>query len=346
MAIKVNGNCVIDNRRHLGGRDSYPVQTGSYVALRGRYDTFYPGTAEVIDAVNDDIINYNYPYYKKTLTQNGGTSSGLYTIDQVSNAGGGGNSAGETVLLLIDTTTSSYTPTFDPTNFFFPSTPSWASHRYWHVTITNVEKSTNTNMCTAVGFDEPSTSGTTSFDNFSLSAWDTWNNHFASSGFPDTWCYLAFQHQASNNRVRIERAHGDSGAPGTYAYMYANYTGLTGITSVQAQYNVQSQQCYFDCTASNYSFGPLPTNDGYNSGTYYTVPTSGQLRFGWMAQANPNNPPGDQKARTEANFGSVNPDFRITIQCDQGTFYSTGEVDTGGLSSLRLAVNIGSVPLF
>jgi len=167
----------------------------------------------------------------------------------------------------------------------------------------------------------------TTFNNFSISGWQTFNSHFAASGFPESWCYLLFKRDDSNNRIIINRAHGTSASPGTYVDEYATYTGLTGITSVEVQYNVASQSCIGDCTASDYVFGPTPASDGYASGTYYTVPnTPGGIRFGWAAQANPNFGNSNQ-ATTTADISSSNPDFRIKIVCNEGTFYSTAEAN-------------------
>ena len=195
-------------------------------------------------------------------------------------------SAGRMVVLNIDTSTSGHNLTF-PSSVKFPTTPTWSDNRHWQVHLTAL--SATDIRATAIGYDEPG-AVSSSFSNFNLTTnvWDTTDYYWSTVGFPETWCYLSFVHESVNNRVAITYATGDSGAPGNYPVQYANYTGLTGITSIEAQYNVQSQSCNGDCSASNYAFGPTPADDGLAFGTYYTVPISGGLRFGWQAQANPN----------------------------------------------------------
>ena len=66
---------------------------------------------------------------------------------------------------------------------------------------------------------------------------------------------------------------------------------MTTSTTFTVKYDVSSQSCSGkDCTSSYcYSArGPLPTNDGLNSGTYYSVPTSGARQFLWKACVTPN----------------------------------------------------------
>ena len=86
----------------------------------------------------------------------------------------------------------------------------------------------------------------------------------------------------------------------------------------------------------------MPTSDGYNSGTYYTVPISGGLRFAWMAMANPNSPGGAGSSWVQANMNSSDPDFRIKIVCTQGTFYSTAQ--TQGDIDLRATASGNAEP--
>ena len=304
MAIKSSNLTVIDDTRKIltpGVAGGGGVNAG----MEGKFSDFHPKT---VVSVSTDINFAAGSVQKKTLTGN--------TTFTISNA-----TVGRTVLFVIDTSTSGYTPTF-PAAVKFPTTPTWSNNRHWHVHLSAVGSEVR---ATAVGFDEPG-AVSSAFNNFNINAWDVNNVHFAASGFPESWCFLKFSRDDSNNRVIVERAHGDSGALGTYVDEYATYTGLTGISSVEVQYNVQSQSCIGDCTASNYTFGPTPTSDGYASGTYYTVPADpGGIRFGWMAQANPNFS-GSEEATTQASFGSSNPDFRIKIVCNEGTFYSTAEV--------------------
>jgi len=304
MAIKSNNNVVIDDTRKIftPGESIWGYPAG----MSAKFSDFHPKT---VATVSTDINFATSNVQKKTLTGN--------TTFTISNA-----TVGRTVLLVIDTSTSGYTPTF-PSTVKFPTTPTWSNNRHWHVHLSVVGSEVR---ATAVGFDEPG-SVTSTFNNFSISGWQTFNSHFAASGFPESWCYLLFKRDDSNNRIIINRAHGTSASPGTYVDEYATYTGLTGITSVEVQYNVASQSCIGDCTASDYVFGPTPASDGYASGTYYTVPnTPGGIRFGWAAQANPNFGNSNQ-ATTTADISSSNPDFRIKIVCNEGTFYSTAEAN-------------------
>ncbi len=306
MAIKQQTTTIIDDTRKVDttwGEAGYGFPAG----IKGKFSDLHPKQVDTITTA----IDFNKSVLKIAMT-------GAVTFTY-SNA-----AAGRMVILNIDTSTSGHTPTF-PSTVKFPTTPTWSNNRHWQVHLTAM--SATELRATAFGFDEPG-SVSSSFANFSLSGatlWDTANYHWANFGWPESWCYLLFIHESGNNRVKITYAWGDSGAPGNYPVQYADYTGLTGITSVEAQYNVQSQSCSGDCSAGNYSWGPLPTNDGYASGTYYTVPTSGGLRFGWMAMANPNDPGGAGNSLTQAAMNSSNPDFRIKIVCNEGTFYSTAE---------------------
>lgn len=296
MAVKIIGTTVIDDSRRITPNE-----------LNGLYTNFHPAQ----NTITADI-DFTQPLMKLAMTGN-------VTFTTSNRA------SGHQATLVLDTSTSGHTPTF-PSEVKFGVTPTWANNRHWIISLTCWDSSDV--RATAIPYDEPGAVSST-FNNFSLAGWGTYNTHFAASGFPDSWCYLKFSRDDSNNRIVIERAHGDSGAPGTYVDIYATYTGLTGITSVEVQYNVASQSCTGDCTVSNYTFGPTPASNGYASGTYYTVPSGppGGIRFGWAAQANPN--AGDE-AITTADMNSGNPDFRIKIVCNEGTFYSTAEAIAPG----------------
>lgn len=308
MAIKQQNTTVIDDTRKVFTTYGEGVW-GATAGMMGKFSDLHPKQVDTVTTAID---------FNKSVLKIAMTGDVTFTI---SNA-----AAARMVVLNIDTSTSGHTPTF-PSSVTFPTTPTWSGSRHWQVHLTALSASDI--RATAIGYDEPG-AVSSSFSNFNLTtnAWDTTDYYWSDVGFPETWCYLSFVHESVNNRVKITYATGDSGAPGSYPVQYANYTGLTGITSIEAQYNVQSQSCSGDCTASNYAFGPTPVNDGYNSGTYYTVPISGGLRFGWQAQANPNL---NEQALVQADFASSNPDFRIKIVCNEGTFYSTAEVFGGSL---------------
>ena len=55
--------------------------------------------------------------------------------------------------------------------------------------------------------------------------------------------------------------------------------------------------------------------------------------FGWTAEADSNS---GSDSITTASFNSSDPDLRIKIVCNEGTFYSTADV-----GSLQLFVNFG-----
>ena len=306
MAIKQQNTTVIDDTRKVFTTYGEGIW-GFSAGIDGKFSNLHPKQVDTITTGID---------FNKSVLKIAMTGAVTFTVSNTA--------PGRMIILNIDTSTSGHTPTF-PSAVKFPSTPTWSNNRHWQVHLTVL--SATDIRATAFGFDEPGAASST-FSNFSLSSptfWRTQDYYWSNTGWPETWCYLLFVHESSNNRIKITYAYGDSGAPGSYPVQYANYTGLTGITSVEAQYNVASQSCSGDCNSSNYSFGPMPTSDGYTSGTYYTVPTSGGLRFAWMAMANPNDPGGAGQSLVQANMTSSDPDFRIKIVCNEGTFYSTAQ---------------------
>lgn len=249
---------------------------------------------------------------------------------------------GSSVVLILDTTATPHTPTF-PAEVKFPTAVTWTDHRYWIISMTCWEAIGGSEVirATAVGYDALGTPSSSMDSTFTIpTSWVVYNTFVNGVGFPECYCYISFNHEPGNNRIKVDFADGDSSQPTNFrGPVYINYTGLTNITSVQVQYNVQSQSCSGDCTPSNYGFGPTPVSDGYNSGTYDNLPTT----FGWMAQANPNSF-ATNRATTNANFTSSNPDFRVKLVCDQGTFYCTGEM-TGKQSAIYLDAQYGTTPI-
>jgi hypothetical protein len=247
---------------------------------------------------------------------------------------------GSSVVLILDTTATPHTPTF-PADIKFPTAVTWTDHRYWIISMTCWDVSPAVIRATAVGYDALGTPSSSMDSTFTIPTnWVVYNTFVNSVGFPECYCYISFTHEPGNNRIKVDFADGDSSQPTNFrGPVYINYTGLTNITSVQVQYNVQSQSCSGDCTPSNYGFGPTPVSDGYNSGTYDNLPTT----FGWMAQANPNSF-ATNRATTQAAFNSANPDFRVKLVCDQGTFYCTGEM-VGKQSAIYLDAQYGTVPI-
>lgn len=322
MAIKQQNTTIIDDTRKVFTTYGEGIW-GASAGMIGKFSDLHPKQVDTVTTAID---------FNKSVVKIAMTGAVTFTL---SNA-----AAARMVILNIDTSTSGHTPTF-PSSVKFPTTPTWSNNRHWQVHLTAI--SATDIRATAFGFDEPG-SVSSSFSNFSLTSpnnWDVQDYYWSGTGWPETWCYLLFVHESVNNRVKITYAHGNSGAPGSYPVQYANYTGLTGITSVEAQYNVSFQSCMGDCSPSNYTFGPMPTSDGYTSGTYYTVPTSGGLRFGWMAKANPNQG-NSGSSLVQATMNSSDPDFRIKIVCNEGTFYSTAQ--TQGNIELRATASSNAEP--
>ena len=125
--------------------------------------------------------------------------------------------------------------------------------------------------------------------------WNTTQQTTAGTSiFAEAFIRMNFQHQASSNRIRIGYAAGTSASPTDMKFVNYNYVGLSGATW-QVRYNVVSQSRSGDSVPNQAgcfegSFGPTPVQDGYNSGTYYTLSGSSTIEFGWMAFANPNTP--------------------------------------------------------
>lgn len=316
MAIKVSGTTVIDDSRKVITGTNYGT------GLNGNYSDFHPAGIDTITTV----IDFHKPIMSLAMGGN--------VTFSTTNKALGANST-----LLLDTSTSGYTPTF-PTEVKFGVTPTWSNNRYWQITFTCTGSNASVVRATAIGFDEPG-SVTSSFSNWTMSPSAGWtSNGYGTSGQPWAAVWISFQRDDGNNRIKVVQGKGNYNTGSNETTHYANYTGLTGITSVEAQYNVQSQSCSGGNCSIGYSYGPTPVNDGYNSGTYYTVPGApSQLFLGWQAVSTSSNQ--GQSTNTIANMNSLSPDFRIKIVCTEGTFYSTAEA-----SAISVISNWGTVPAF
>lgn len=310
MAIKIIGTTVIDDTRKV-----------ITPRLTGTFSDFHPDSINTITTV----IDFEKPIQKLAM-------SGNVTFTTANRV------AGHTVTLLLDTSTSGHTPTF-PSEVKFGVTPTWSNNRHWQITLTCTGTTPDV-RATAIGFDEPG-SVTSSFSNWTFGGAAGWTaNGYGTSGNPWAAVWVSFKHDAGNNRVIVVQGKGNNNTGSTETTHYANYTGLSGITSVEAQYNVQSQACGGANCSTGYSYGPTPVSDGYNSGTYYTVPNSpSQLFLGWQAVSTSSD---SGSTNVTASMNSLNPDFRIKIVCTEGTFYSTAE-SSGQISAIS---NWGSVPAF
>lgn len=191
-------------------------------------------------------------------------------------------------------------------------------------------------------------------DRFDLSDWNTVHSFNNTIGFVEAWCYIGFTHDPTNERIIVTKAWGDSGAFATPTETYINYTGLTGITSVQALYRVQNQAASGDVNVQNYAFGPTPVLDAqgpYQSHNYYPVPNigAGRLTFGWMAQADPNEfATGNTSVMAQMDTFNRIPnftdtfgvyDFSVQVTCDQGNFMSYAICPNNGLIHLNAQVS-------
>jgi len=301
MAIKVGGVSVINNSfglENLEGAD-------------GTYNNWHPAET-VLTSASTLNINLLLPHQKLVMASNVALTAT-------------NKSFGRNCILILDTSATPYTPSFDSLVEFPGGEPTWTDHRYWNISFM-CWNSSNV-RATALGFDAPgAVSGLPS----------TFSEHpsfvpsetvVVANGFAEAWVSVSFQHEPSNNRIKVGWWNGTSSAASSTDYTYVTYSGLTNITSVQYQYNVDSQNV--SGNTSGYSNGPLPTNDGYNPATYYPSNGDGSfIRFWWVASANVTYP----TTATTANLASgSDPDFRIKIVCDQGTLYSTCDIDLSGI---------------
>ena len=307
MAIKVGGVNVINN--------SYELENLS--GASGTFSNYHP--AEVLISASNSAINLSMlvPVHKYVMT-----SATTFTITD--------KSFGRDKTFILDTSASSYSPSWDSSVEFPGGEPTWSSYRHWVITFL-CWNGTNA-RATAIGYADPGTASTNLPGTFSQdSNFDTWMT-VNSSTSAQCWNAVSFEHEPSNNRIKVGWWSGDSTAASSTQYTYVTYTGLTNITSCQFQYNVSGQSCTGMCTG--YSTGPTPVSDGYNSGTYY----NGFVRFWWVAEANSTT----TSTSTSAAFDSANPDFRIRIICDQGTLYSTCELTTTKSNSIVLQAQFGT----
>tara|TARA_B110000285_G_scaffold190369_1_gene217576 strand:- start:257 stop:1186 length:930 start_codon:yes stop_codon:yes gene_type:complete len=309
MAIKIGGISVINDSRELA----------SITGMNGTFTTFHPTVA----AVPGTNIDLNQTMLSKAIS---GATTFTYS----------GGATGKTAVFLLDITDSHHVPTF-PGDFSFQATPTWANFRYWIITI--VCFSATDIKATAAGYD--GTPAAPALQNsFLISGWNHIQNRQTENGNPaEAFAQVTFSNDVANDRIDVAFSGGTNAAFATVNHTYISTSGLTNITSMQAQYNVQSQSCSGYCTVSGYSFGPMPSSDGYNSGTYYSVPNSpGGRQFGWVAKTN-----GAGITTTSFSLNTADPDFRIKVVCDQGTLYSTCEF-TQGSGNLSSRTYAGSAP--
>ena len=313
MAIKIGGTPVINDSRELA----------SITNMDGTFSTFHP----LVTAVAGTNLDLNQAMLSKAIS---GATTFTYS----------GAATGHAVVFLLDITDTHHVPTF-PGDFSFQATPTWSSNRYWIITL--VCFSATDIKATAAGYDDtPSAPALQS--SFTISNWDHINSRTAGGGIAtEAFAQVSFSYQPANDRIDVSYSGGTNAAMATTYHTYIDTSGCTNITSIECQYNVSSQSVSGNTNAAGYSFGPLPSSDGYNSGTYYSVPTStGARQFGWMAKSSVGGS-GNQITQTTFSLNTADPDFRIKVVCDEGTLYSTCEF-TQGSGSCYAATYAGSLP--
>ena len=313
MAIKIGGISVINDSRELA----------SITGMNGTFTTFHPS----VTAVAGTNIDLNQTMLSKAIS---GATTFTYS----------GGATGKTAVFLLDITDSHHVPTF-PGDFSFQATPTWANFRYW--IITTVCFSATDIKATAAGYDgTPAAPALQS--SFTIPSWNHVNMRTrGGGGATEAFCRVSFSNDVANDRIDVAYVGGTNAVMATVYHTYIDTSGLSNITSIQAQYNVQTQSVSGNTNAANYSSGPLPTSDGYNSGTYYNVPTStGALQFSWMAKSSVGGS-GQQITQTQFSLNTADPDFRIKVVCAQGTLYSTCEF-TQGSGSCYAATYAGQIP--
>jgi len=293
MAIKSGGITVINDYRALT----------SISGMDGTYTSFHPYVQTVISTV----IDLSYTMLSKTL-------SAATTFTYINGA------TGRTAVLLLDISTSNHVPTF-PGDWSFQSTPNWSSNRYW--IITTVCFGPNDIYASAAGYDDtPAAPALQS--SFLISGWNHVQTRTTTNGAAaEAFAKVTFSNDTANDRIDVAYVGGTNAAMATVYHTYIDTSGCTNITSIECQYNVSSQSG--PGSPSGYAFGPTPPDDGYASGTYYSVPNSpGGRQFGWMAKVS-----SAGLAQTTFSLNTADPDFRIKVVCDEGTLYSTCEFTQG-----------------
>jgi hypothetical protein len=307
MAIKIGGIPVINDSRQM-----------AYITdMDGTYTTFHPN----VFTVSGTALDLSQTMLKKTI-------SSATTFTYLNAA------TGRTAVLLLDISTSNHVPTF-PGDFAFQSTPAWAGNRYWIISL--VCFSATEIQATAVGYNTTPPAPALQAS-FTIPGWQHIQLHTEDfNSAAEAFAKVSFTNDTANDRIDVAYVGGTAEAVATVYHTYISTSNLTSITSVEAQYNVNSQSG--PGNASGYAFGPTPADDGYASGTYYTVPGSGgALQFGWMARV-----PSAGFAQTTFSLNTADPDFRIKVVCAQGTLYSTCEFSQGS-GSLTARSYSGQIP--
>lgn len=304
MAVKVSGTTVIDDSRGFFPQD-----------IAGTYSNFHP----TLNVNTSSVISFANPAQSITMS-----ADRTYSTT--------GLAAGRQLTISLDRSASGYTPTFGSEVEFAGGTPTWSNRRHWLISFTCWGSSVI--RATALGFDEPGTASSTFTNTWALSNFDVREVDYGTS-FEQAWCYVRFQHVTASNKVLVQWASGNTQAMATVYSADLDYTGMTGTITAEAQYNGTFST---SGTTNQASFGPRPIDDGYSSGTYYSIPTgSGFRSFEWMAANNPN-----LSSDSEVTGSFTSPAFRVKLTSNEGTFYSTATVSI----SMALRATYGNTPGF
>jgi len=113
--------------------------------------------------------------------------------------------------------------------------------------------------------------------------WDTYQSVAQSFSYPEAFCKIGFYHDPTNSRIVTYWQAGHSQTMSSTTYAYHNYVGLeTATWEVRYTHETATHRGIDDYLP----FGPLPSDNGYAQGTWYSL--NSPVLFGWLAQASSN----------------------------------------------------------
>lgn len=159
--------------------------------------------------------------------------------------------------------------------------------------------------------------------------WDTTQSDLRSQGGPLAFCQMSFYLDTNNNQIDVDWSGGTSQAAATLYTDSIDYLSpIVDGSTFSVKYDVSSQYCTGDCNSTycySGNLGPLPTNQGYNSGTYYGLNSVYGRQFWWGACYSPNL---NSNGTTSVQANGVS----FTVRAVQsGTTYTT-TYSHGGIS--------------
>jgi len=348
MAHEIGTDVVIDNNRRLQ----------NITGADGVYSDLSPTVTQITNT-----INFDFPVMSCDMTENL-----TFTATNIP------TSADDTriSMLLLNRSADLHTLSFANVSGGIIWTtdngqePTWSDYQYWQVVFT---ASSDRITAAAGGFGDVSGGGGgTAEMSTNISAPSEWLNRLTQiedTGFgttPTAFVAIRFLHEPNDNRIAIRWTGGrstDTIPQSTNITTYVNYSGITNITALDIQYNVEIQgittgdSLTFNCTPADPSTlqtGDLRTTGIHDSGVDYNLlgSTAGVYLL-WQGQGRSrdinNNIPGTL-GYSYAGFPSpLDPNFaphlKITMVCDQGTFVATGSMPiTGSGVSIPDALSI------